>query len=400
MTSILQDTMFSLTPPPSELDEFEKGILLTTTCSPAPLSGVCYPSPTPSYRTPRASITSDAIFVPPEDMPFSETLHDAQDSSDMFFADPSDSSFYSLSSISSQDMANYQSSSAYTAFQQPQQWLPYAAFTHQPAMLAHPQPHLYPAFDPSVSQSLTNIIPPTPQDIAPAATFDFNTAPTLGSTHHLSASPSFSQLSHTSPHSSLSSLSRSCSPNPSLYQESLGVRARSNSSTGMRQQVRSNSTSSTTSLHAYGIPVSPPRDGSVPIDGPTAWRCAYPGCTSRATFTRGCDLRKHYNRHSKHLFCRVEGCPQSQAAALAKSAASAAHSPNGTPILTGGFSSKKDRARHEAKHNPGIKCEWHGPNGEDCGRMFSRMDNMKDHVRRIHKKGEQQVATRASNSRS
>ncbi|GFG04649.1 hypothetical protein CNMCM6936_006228 [Aspergillus lentulus] len=107
----------------------------------------------------------------------------------------------------------------------------------------------------------------------------------------------------------------------------------------------------TKDLTNYGIP-NP--DGS--------WRCAYPGCTSAATFHRGCDLRKHFNRHRKHLFCRHEGCPQA---------------------VAGGFSSKKDRARHEAKHNPGVVCEW-----PDCGRMFSRVDNMKDHVRRIHKRGE------------
>ena len=53
-----------------------------------------------------------------------------------------------------------------------------------------------------------------------------------------------------------------------------------------------------------------------------SWRCAYAGCTSQARFTRGCDLRKHYNRHTKSLFCRHEDCPQ-------------AHE--------GGFSSNKDR---------------------------------------------------------
>ncbi|EAW08401.1 putative C2H2 transcription factor [Aspergillus clavatus NRRL 1] len=99
--------------------------------------------------------------------------------------------------------------------------------------------------------------------------------------------------------------------------------------------------------------------GHLNADG--SWRCAYPGCTSPAVFRRGCDLRKHFNRHRKHLFCRHEGCPQA---------------------IAGGFSSKKDRARHEAKHNPGVECEW-----PDCGRVFSRVDNMKDHVRRIHRKG-------------
>ncbi|KAL2356076.1 hypothetical protein BJ546DRAFT_589476 [Cryomyces antarcticus] len=90
------------------------------------------------------------------------------------------------------------------------------------------------------------------------------------------------------------------------------------------------------------------------------WSCAFPGCASRAKFNRGCDLRKHYKRHMKSFFCRHEGCPQSTG---------------------GGFSSKKDRTRHEAKHNPGIVCEW-----EDCDRLFSRMDNMRDHVRRIHRR--------------
>ena len=80
------------------------------------------------------------------------------------------------------------------------------------------------------------------------------------------------------------------------------------------------------------------------------WSCAYPGCSSRSTFSRGCDLRKHYKRHTKSLFCRHEGCPQA---------------------TDGGFSSKKDRVRHEAKHNPMISCEWEG-----CDRLFSRVDNM------------------------
>lgn len=91
-----------------------------------------------------------------------------------------------------------------------------------------------------------------------------------------------------------------------------------------------------------------------------SWRCAHPGCTSTAVFTRGCDLRKHFRRHTKTLFCHHEDCPQS---------------------IEGGFSSKKDRDRHEAKHKPGVSCEWEG-----CDRVFSRVDNMKDHVRRIHRK--------------
>ncbi|KAJ5143579.1 uncharacterized protein N7515_002366 [Penicillium bovifimosum] len=125
--------------------------------------------------------------------------------------------------------------------------------------------------------------------------------------------------------------------------------------------------------HSYSIsdPDSPPQSTSasnadltnygIPT-GDGTWRCAYPGCSSQASFRRGCDLRKHFNRHRKYLACRYEGCPQS---------------------VRSGFSSKKDRARHEAKHNPGVLCEWEG-----CGKVFSRVDNMKDHVRRIHRKGE------------
>ncbi|KAF2008208.1 hypothetical protein P154DRAFT_17928 [Amniculicola lignicola CBS 123094] len=102
-------------------------------------------------------------------------------------------------------------------------------------------------------------------------------------------------------------------------------------------------------LRSYGFPN---KNGT--------WSCAYPGCTSKAVFTRGCDLRKHHKRHTKSFFCRHEGCPQATG---------------------GGFSSKKDLARHEAKHNPGVHCDWEG-----CDRVFSRVDNMRDHVKRIHLK--------------
>lgn len=75
-------------------------------------------------------------------------------------------------------------------------------------------------------------------------------------------------------------------------------------------------------------------------------------------------------------------CPQS--------AASCANRKDGG----GGFSSNKDRARHEAKHDPRIRCEWRGKDARGvevrCDRVFSRTDNMKDHVRRIHVKGERE----------
>ncbi|KAI4150755.1 MAG: hypothetical protein LQ340_003918, partial [Diploschistes diacapsis] len=95
--------------------------------------------------------------------------------------------------------------------------------------------------------------------------------------------------------------------------------------------------------------------GTLTSDNRT-WRCAYPGCQSKAIFVRPCDLRKHFHRHNKQFFCRHEGCLQAR---------------------EGGFSSKKDRARHENKHNPGVQCEWGG-----CERIFSRVDNMKNHLQR------------------
>jgi hypothetical protein len=102
------------------------------------------------------------------------------------------------------------------------------------------------------------------------------------------------------------------------------------------------------------------------------WSCAYPGCTSRSTFFRACDLRKHYKRHEKTLFCKHADC----AKATGK-----------------GFSSRKDLLRHETKHNresqlccidnfipkkflltvlsAKVTCTHPG-----CNKLFSRVDNM------------------------
>ncbi|KIX04239.1 uncharacterized protein Z518_07793 [Rhinocladiella mackenziei CBS 650.93] len=416
-----QDAIFSMTPPPSEFDEFDKGGLLT--CSPS-LPGFTYPSPAPSSRGHAPSVSSESIYILPG-MPMSENQgHDGSGhgqhdlAQQISFGDTSSDSavaaassfFPPVSGDPSISMVQYTAGTTATntsttansyAMYEQNQWFPYSSYP-QPGSLLPYDPTSSASFSPFDSHHQPNIIPPTPQDIQPSHPFDFNAAPTaiIPSNHHLVASPSFSQVSHPSSHShrgSVSSLSRSCSPISSLYRDN----SRGHGDT-LRSSVRSGSASSNTSLHAYGIPVteSPASaaglgvpsslatstGSSVGGGAPQSWRCAYPGCTSRATFTRGCDLRKHYNRHSKHLFCRVDGCPQSEAAAAAR--AKSADQP-----LTGGFSSKKDRARHEAKHNPGIKCEWRGPEGEECGRVFSRMDNMKDHVRRIHNKGQNQNQT-------
>ncbi|EME80767.1 uncharacterized protein MYCFIDRAFT_24521, partial [Pseudocercospora fijiensis CIRAD86] len=87
--------------------------------------------------------------------------------------------------------------------------------------------------------------------------------------------------------------------------------------------------------------------------------CTYPTCKTLTRFTRKCDLRKHIKRHSIAFHCRHKHCPRA--------------------AKEQGFSSKKDRERHEARHDPRIGCEWEG-----CARLFSRRDNMRDHVRRVH----------------
>ena len=99
-------------------------------------------------------------------------------------------------------------------------------------------------------------------------------------------------------------------------------------------------------------------------------RCSYPDCKSEIVFTRACELRKHFRRHIKHLFCRFPSCAANE---------------NSDTRRRGGFSTKKDRSRHEAKHNPRIRCEWNGEGDERCRRVFSRADNMRDHIRRVHK---------------
>ncbi|KAL4984068.1 hypothetical protein BDW68DRAFT_181017 [Aspergillus falconensis] len=197
------------------------------------------------------------------------------------------------------------------------------------------------------SQAASHHHPQTYQDSIPSPDMDpdfdldldqgsFSPSPSYHSTHY-QTSPSGPSHNHSHNHNQNHTQSLSRTP-----------------STTFVPSAHNNSNSKDLSL--YGTP-SPTHPG--------AWRCAYPSCTSPSLFRRGCDLRKHYNRHRKHLFCRHDGCPQSN------------------PQVPGaGFSSKKDRDRHEAKHNPGIVCDCAG---EGCTRVFSRVDNMKDHVRRIHK---------------
>lgn len=221
-------------------------------------------------------------------------------------------------------------------------------------------------FPSSICQSPPNLVYSTPQQlpyrmgVSQAGTghlYDQHDYRTIGSSPYPPHTYWSSQPSTNAHYSTYPQLSNNLTSAPLTHELSFVPR-----STGTRPS-RSHSSSS---VGAHGSPHmsverSPPHSRSMSPSSPDlraygypnkngTWSCAYPGCTSRAVFTRGCDLRKHHKRHTKSFFCRHEGCPQSTG---------------------GGFSSKKDLARHEAKHNPGVLCDWDG-----CDRVFSRVDNM------------------------
>lgn len=145
-------------------------------------------------------------------------------------------------------------------------------------------------------------------------------------------------------------------------------------------------------LEEYGIPL---HKSAVAVT--KAWCCGFPGCNSQVVFTRACDLQKHYKRHSQRFYCRKPSCARSAEADTetkvsptgtlghSNSAQHAQVSSGPGRVRHRWFASKKDRDRHEAKHSPRIQCTWRGSNGEHCSRLFSRLDNMKDHIRRVHK---------------
>ena len=175
---------------------------------------------------------------------------------------------------------------------------------------------------------------------APAYNNSTTYQPTLGSMQ--TVYPPSSYYSPTNP----SLPSSNFPPSPFLNTPTTSLPSTSRSPSPSSSSSRAHHPSSPHDLSTYGH--LNPESG--------AWTCAYPHCSSRATFIRPCDLRKHFNRHSKNFFCRYEACAQSHEA---------------------GFSSKKDRLRHESKHNPGVQCEWDG-----CERVFSRVDNMRNHMAR------------------
>ncbi|WQF80745.1 Putative Zinc finger C2H2-type [Colletotrichum destructivum] len=93
------------------------------------------------------------------------------------------------------------------------------------------------------------------------------------------------------------------------------------------------------------------------LDAGGNWRCRFEGCRSPRVFVRACDLRKHFRGHEKYFFCAETPCA-------------------GAGV---GFATRKDYERHMGSHRPTIECPH-----PDCGRIFSRKDNMRDHFKKIH----------------
>ncbi|KZL63801.1 c2h2 transcription factor [Colletotrichum incanum] len=93
------------------------------------------------------------------------------------------------------------------------------------------------------------------------------------------------------------------------------------------------------------------------LDSNGNWRCRFEGCRSSRVFVRACDLRKHFRGHDKYFFCTEKPCANAGV----------------------GFATRKDYQRHIGSHRPTIKCPH-----PDCGRIFSRKDNMREHFKKIH----------------
>lgn len=114
-----------------------------------------------------------------------------------------------------------------------------------------------------------------------------------------------------------------------------------------------------------------------PVPFVQTWQCSYEGCQSQQVFTRYRELQKHYRRHFQKFHCRFPGCPRSRPDL--SSGLNITDSTRSGRYKNPWFSNSADRDRHERSHLPPIQCTAPG-----CTRTFSRLDNMKDHCRRIH----------------
>lgn len=105
------------------------------------------------------------------------------------------------------------------------------------------------------------------------------------------------------------------------------------------------------------VGLTPTQNMSGDVDG---LQCPHPTCRSRKVYERQCGLDKHYRSHFRRFFCEVPGC-------------------NGKTGGPPGFATRKDRDRHERAHSPTMACQY-------CGKLFSRVDNLDNHLRCVHKR--------------
>ncbi|KAF4539609.1 C2h2 type zinc finger domain protein [Lasiodiplodia theobromae] len=202
----------------------------------------------------------------------------------------------------------------------------------------------------------------TPSPVA-AATLLSSTSPTAPLPRprlqrHRAASSSHSSRS-TDDGPGASSIEGAPAPAPAPAPIPLGDAATEDAHSSSEQAANS----SAAVLAALGIPLPPLNSSSSSSSSPPprAWRCAFPGCSSRVAFTRGCDLRKHHRRHSQRWFCRVDAaCPRS----AGRGAGGGGGGDDDDAGRRWWFASKKDRDRHEAKHCPRIRLPGTPPGNE------------------------------------
>ncbi|RPB01892.1 hypothetical protein L873DRAFT_1674790 [Choiromyces venosus 120613-1] len=115
--------------------------------------------------------------------------------------------------------------------------------------------------------------------------------------------------------------------------------------------------STPSTLEPGSPPPSPAPPAPEPVQNPDGtWACPQSGCTHPG-HKRRCDARKHHKSHTKPYRCKERGCPYRS-------------------------SNAKDRERHyDTRHATGTHpaCP-----AEGCGVLKSRVDNMRDHIRRKH----------------
>src|SRR5690606_11685599 len=124
--------------------------------------------------------------------------------------------------------------------------------------------------------------------------------------------------------------------------------------------------SSTYAQSGYGSSPSPSLSHTEPVT-PTLRQaelliCDFPNCPRTAPFSRPCDLNKYRKTHEKNHICTM-------------------NLPSGGPCEQR-FATSKDLKRHQNSGAHGAQGDYECPH---CGCRKSRLDNLKDHMRRKHK---------------